>query len=305
MTFDTKNRRYGFSQMNARPAFTWPSGSRLAVYFALNVEAFEFGRNPGPDFTTMPTAPFHRGFAYRDYGNRVGITRIHDAFAEADRPLAILANLSVYDACPEILVPFRQRGDEFVGHGKTNSERQVDMAEADERSMLLAVRERMAREEGKPPTGWLGPFISQSAKTPELLVETGFKYMLDWWFDDQPQYFATDNGPIVAVPYPSMEMNDIPALINRGLSDSDFERMLFAAFDQQLAESARTPQVYAVSIHTFLMGQPHRVGILKRLLSHIARHQHDIWFTTPGRIAEHAEKVLERPRVSTLEGATP
>lgn len=296
MTFDTKNVRYGFSMMNSRPDFTWPNGARLAVYFALNVEAFEYGRNPGPDFTTMPSAPFHRGFAYRDYGNRVGISRIHDAFAQVERPLAILANLSVYDACPSILVPFRQRGDEFVGHGRTNSERQVDMSESDERRMLLAVRERMTQEEGgHAPTGWLGPFISQSARTPELLVETGYSYMLDWWFDDQPQYFSTDNGPIMAVPYPSMEMNDIPALINRGLSDADFEKMLFAAFDQQLSESARTPQVYAVSIHTFLMGQPHRIGILHRLLRHIGKSADGVWFTTPGRIAEHAAQVLAKP----------
>jgi allantoinase len=295
MAFDTKNRRYGFSMMNTRAPYRWPNGSGLAVYVALNVEAFQFGLNPGPDFTTMPSAPFHRGFAYRDYGNRVGISRIHDAFAEADAPLAILANLSVYDACPEILEPFRKRGDEIVGHGRTNSERQVDMAEADERKMLQEVRERMLREEGRAPSGWLGPFISQSAKTPELLVEAGFSYMLDWWFDDQPQSFETDKGPIIAVPYPSMEMNDIPALINRGMSDADFERMLFAAFDQQLLESQKTPQVYAVSIHTFLMGQPHRVGILKRLLRHIASHAKDVWFTTPGRIAEHASTVLKPP----------
>lgn len=285
--FDTKNDRYPFSSIRSRPDFEWPDGKRLAVYFALNVEAFEFGRNPGPDFTTMPAAPFHRGFAYRDYGNRVGIWRIADAFAEADAPLSVLANLSVYDACPEILVPFRERGDEFVGHGRTNSERQLDMDIDTERAMLLAVRERMSREEGRAPTGWLGPFISQSANTPELLVETGYTYMLDWWFDDQPVSFRTDNGPILAVPYPSMEMNDIPAFINRGMSDADFERMLIAAFDQQLAESRKHSQVYAVSIHTFLMGQPHRIGILQRVLAHIRKHADDVWFTTPGRIAEH------------------
>jgi len=297
LAFDTKNNRYPFSQLRSRPTYEWPNGSRLAVYFALNVEAFEFGRNPGPDFTTMPAAPYHRGFAYRDYGNRVGITRIHDAFAEQDRPLAVLANLSVYDACPEILVPFRQRGDEFVGHGRTNSERQLDMSPEQEREVLIAVRERMLKEEGKRPQGWLGPFISQSAQTPELLVETGYSYMLDWWFDDQPQYFRTDNGPILAVPYPSMEMNDIPALINRGMSDRDFEAMLIAAFDQQLRESDDAPQVYAVSIHTFLTGQPHRVGILRRVLEHISRHEGDIWFTTPGRIAEH---VLALPQVKPI-----
>ena len=219
--FDTKFDRYPFSAIPTRPVYDWPNGTRLAVYFALNVEAFEFGRNPGSDFTSMPSAPYHRGYAYRDYGNRVGIWRILDLFNNFNVPLAILNNASVYDVCPEILVPFRERGDEFVGHGMTNSERQAEMEEAQERKMLAAVRERMIAEEGKAPTGWLGPFISQSPKTPELLLENGYTYMMDWFFDEQPQWFRTDRGPILAVPYPSMEMNDIPAIINRGASDDD------------------------------------------------------------------------------------
>ena len=47
--FDNKFDRYPFSQLPKRPTYSWPNGAKLAVYFALNVEAFEFGRNPGPD----------------------------------------------------------------------------------------------------------------------------------------------------------------------------------------------------------------------------------------------------------------
>ena len=172
--FDNKFDRYRFSALPSRPRYTWPNGARLAVYFALNVEAFEFGRNPGNDFTSMPSPPFHRGYAYRDYGNRVGIWRIADLFERQQVPPSVLVNASVYDVCPEILVPFRERGDEFVGHGRTNSERQADMDADTERSMLTQVRDRLTREEGKAPKGWLGPFISQSANTPELLHEAGF-----------------------------------------------------------------------------------------------------------------------------------
>ena len=141
--FDNKFDRYPFSQLPKRPTYSWPNGAKLAVYFALNVEAFEFGRNPGPDFTSLPAAPFHRGFAYRDYGNRVGIWRILELFNRYQIPLAILTNTSVYDICPEVLVPFRERGDEFVGHGRTNSERQIDMDEATERAMQQLERVRI------------------------------------------------------------------------------------------------------------------------------------------------------------------
>jgi peptidoglycan/xylan/chitin deacetylase (PgdA/CDA1 family) len=210
-------------------------------------------------------------------------------------PLAILTNTSVYDICPEVLVPFRERGDEFVGHGRTNSERQIDMAENDERSMLAEVRDRFILEEGKPPQGWLGPFISQSPQTPELLLETGYSYMMDWYFDEQPQWFRTDRGPIMTVPYPSMELNDIPAFINRGSSDTDFTRMATDGFDQQLADGERHgwPLVCAISMHTFLMGQPHRARQLKQILEHMAAQRSQVWFATPGQIAAHVAGLPE------------
>jgi allantoinase len=297
-TFDTKINRYPFVPIPRRPVYDWPNGTRLAVYFALNIEAFEFGRNPGPDFTTMPSAPFHRGYAYRDFGNRVGAWRLMDMFKELDMPLSVLTNTAVYDVYPELLAAFRDRGDEFVGHGRTNSERQIEMTEDQERQMLRDVRARFEKEEGAAPKGWLGPFISQSANTPELLVENGFTYMLDWFFDEQPQLFRTDNGPILAVPYPSMEMNDLPAIFNRKASDEEFANLLIDAFDEQLQDSQKYPLVYSVSLHTFVMGQPHRARQLRRALRHIAENRKDIWITTPGRIADH---VLGLPTGTLVE----
>ncbi|MDS1138827.1 polysaccharide deacetylase family protein [Pusillimonas sp. SM2304] len=285
--FDTKLDRYAYSAIVDRPTYEWPNGTRLAVYFALNIEAFEFGLNPGKDFTSSPSAPYHRGYAYRDYGNRVGVWRIKKLFDDMNMPLAILANSSVYDVYPRVLDAFRERGDEFVGHGRTNSERQIEMSETQEREMIAAVASRMSAAEGTPPKGWLGPFISQSPKTPELLKEQGFTYMLDWFFDDQPVWFKTDNGPILAVPYPSMELNDLPAYINRGSSDSDFTRMMIDAFDEQLEESATFPSVYCVSLHTFMTGHPHRIRQLRGVLEHIQAHRESIWLTTPGQIATH------------------
>ncbi|WP_420225743.1 polysaccharide deacetylase family protein [Pigmentiphaga litoralis] len=285
--FENGNDRYDYSAITTRPVYDWPDGKRLAVYFALNIEGFEFGRNPGNDFTSMPSAPYHRGYAYRDYGNRVGVWRIHALFEQFGMPLAVLANGSVYDVCPEVLDAFRKRGDEIVGHGRTNSEKQADMSEESERSMLQDVCALIQKYEGKPPAGWLGPFISQSSRTPELLKAQGFKYMLDWWFDDQPMWFRTDNGPILAVPYPSMELNDLPAYVNRGASDEEFTRMAIDAFDEQLAESENYPQVYCLSLHTFLTGQPHRIRQLRRILEHISQQRDRIWLTTPQAIAEH------------------
>ena len=95
--FDTKLDRYPFSAIPTRPAYDWPNGTRLAVYFAINIEAFEFGRSPGNDFTSMPTPPFHRGYAYRDYGNRVGVWRILREFERRTAFIALARPISRRD----------------------------------------------------------------------------------------------------------------------------------------------------------------------------------------------------------------
>ena len=66
-------------------------------------------------------------------------------------------------------------------------------------------------------------------------------------------------------------------------------------FDQQLADGERHgwPLVCAISIHTFLMGQPHRARQLKQILEHMAAQRSQVWFATPGQIAEHVAGLPE------------
>ena len=40
--------------------------------------------------------------------------------------------------------------------------------------MIEEATEIIVRAEGRPPAGWLGPWISQSSITPDLLAETGY-----------------------------------------------------------------------------------------------------------------------------------
>ena len=163
------------------------------------------------------------------------------------------------------------------------------MSLIEEKKMFKEVNEVYTKNEGITPKGWLGPFISQSPQTPELLKEFGYKYMMDWWFDDQPQWFRTDKGEILAIPYPSMELNDIPAFINRGIDDDAFLRMMIDTFDEMIYESEKYgwPLINCFSLHTFLMGQPHRIRQLRRFFDHISRFKDKIWLCHPGEISDY------------------
>ena len=50
---------------------------------------------------------------------------------------------------------------------------------------------------GRHPRGWLGPGLTETWETPDLLVEEGFEYVCDWVFDDQPVWLRTRTSPIV------------------------------------------------------------------------------------------------------------
>ena len=60
----------------------------------------------------------------------------------------------------------RARGDEIVGHGRTNAERQGTLDEAAERALIGEATARLTEAEGRAPEGWLGPWISHSHARP-------------------------------------------------------------------------------------------------------------------------------------------
>lgn len=281
--------RYDYSPIVERPDFDWPGGKRLAFYLALNVEHFAFGGPMGHTPTALGPPPDPRNFAWRDYGLRVGIWRIFDLADQLGLPLCHLINSTVSERYPAIVARIRARGDEIVGHGRTNSERQADLPEEQERALIHEATDMLTRMHGVRPQGWMGPWISESNVTPDLLKEEGYSYLLDWPADDQPFWMRTRAGPILGVPYP-IEINDSPTMLSRMQPATDFTQMIVDQFETMLDLSERAPLICGVSLHTFVVGQPFRYAQLRKALGHIVNHpaRDRVWFTRPGEIARYA-----------------
>ncbi len=279
--------RYDYVPITQRPAYDWPNGMRLAVYVGLNLEHFAFGDGLGAELAPGGPQPDVLNFAWRDYGNRVGAWRMLELFDQLRWPCSVLLNSVIYDAAPQLAAAFRARGDEFVGHGRSNSERQGILDELGERALIADATAALTRHEGKPPGGWLGPWISESRVTPDLLQEAGYRYLLDWCMDDQPIWLRTRRGRILALPYPQ-ELNDIPMIVGRKLGGDAFADMIIDNFDEMLMQARAQPLVMGIALHPYLLGQPYRLRHLRRALQHIAAHRDDIWITTAGAIAAHA-----------------
>lgn len=284
------HERYRYSAIAHRPDYNWPENRRLAVYVALNLEHFAFGDGLGAELAPGGPQPDVLNYAWRDYGNRVGVWRLLELFHDLKLPIALLVNSTLYDYCPEVIQAFRDRHDEVVAHGRTNAERQSTLAEAEEAALIRETTETVLRHEGKPPQGWLGPWIAQSRVTPDLLQEASYVYMLDWCCDDQPIWFNTRQGRLLAIPYPQ-EINDIPAIAVRRASAAEFADMIVDQFEEMQQQSRLQPLVYGIALHAYIVGQPFRLRHLRRALQYIvkaaANSSDRIWLTHPGAIAQH------------------
>ena len=283
--------RFSYQAITQRPDYQWPNKSRLAVYIGFNIEHFAFGSGLGANLGPLSPQPDVLNYSWREYGNRVGAWRCLSLFDELALPTGALINTALYDHCPELVAALVARGDELIGHGHTNAERQGQFSEEDEFALLSDCRTRILSESGVAPKGWLSPWISESAVTPDLLAEAGYDYTLNWCHDDQPGLMQTRNGQgLWSIPYPQ-EINDIPMLIGRQMDMAPFAQMIIDHFDEMLRQAKTQPLVMGIALHPYLVGQPYRLLHLRRALAHLAaaRDRNDIWFTTPGEIHRHVK----------------
>ena len=279
--------RYDYHPWPTRRPYTWPGEARLAVYLGLNLEHFAFGEGLGAELAPGGPQPDVLNFAWRDYGNRVGAWRLIQLLDEIGFPATVLLNSAMYDYAPSLVAAHRARGDEIAGHGRTNSERQSVLPEDGERALIAESTAAILRHEGRAPRGWLSPWIAESRTTPDLLVEAGYGYTMNWCADDAPVWMRTRAGRLLAMPYPQ-EANDIPSIVGRKDGAEQFADIVVDDFEERLVQVRDgRPQVMGIALHPYLVGQPYRLRHLRRALAHVAARRGVVWITTAGGIFDH------------------
>jgi allantoinase len=277
--------RFDYRPIHERALPTWPGGHGLAVYVALNLEQYAFGEGLVEDLVPGIPAPDVLNNSWREYGNRVGAWRLLALFQQLDLPLTLLINSELYATCPQLVAAFRAQGAEVAAHGRTNSQHQAGLDEAGERALIDTVTAHIAAHESRPPSGWLSPWIAETERTPDLLHEAGYRYVLDWCMDDQPVWLKTRTGRILSVPYPQ-ELNDSAAVIGRQVGAAEFADMIVDQFEEMLLQSREQPLVMGIALHAMIVGQPFRLRHLRRALQHITAQRERCWLTTAGAIAQ-------------------
>ena len=265
-----------------RPRIALPEGKAVAVWPVVNVENWLI-ENPMPrQVLVAPTGaalqPDVANWAWHEYGMRVGFWRILEAFESRGIKPTLSINGSICVDYPRIAGAAHDAGWEFMGHGYV----QVPTHKVeDQPAMIARTVETIEKFTGAKPAGWLGPGLTETLETPDLLAEAGIRYIADWVVDDRPCRLATRHGPVLTMPY-SVELNDIPLIMIQHHRADEFAQRTLAQLDRLAAEAASPgplggAKVMSFAIHPYITGVPHRIGVLEALLDRMLERS-DILF---------------------------
>lgn len=280
---------YPYSALPIRPRLAWPGGARVATFVVLYLEHWELA--PPADALRDPRFvgeygsffPDFRTWTQREYGNRIGIFRVLDALDGAGIVPAVAANAMAIERYPRLVEELCRRGCEFIAHGVAAT-RMISsrMDEAAEREVIAHCTGVITRATGVRPAGWAGQDFGESTRTPPLLAEAGFRYVLDWPNDDQP-YFLSTNPAIVSIPNQA-EWDDVQQQWLRRLPAHRTPALVGEAFSVLRAEAGDSGRVFGLGLHPWLSGMAGRIRYLREALAAIPVAA-DVWRTTPGAIA--------------------
>jgi allantoinase len=282
------NRRLRYSPLPTRPRVTWPDGKTVAVWHAPNVEHYDLV----PPGRTSPAgrvqAPDMQHYMHRDFGNRIGFWRMLRAVDRYQIPSTVSLSLSVLEEMPDIRDAMKERDWEVMSHGISNLRPLYGYTEEQEREFLDLSQRLAAEYWGVPIRGMLGPKISGTDNTVDLMAEAGMVYHADWIHDEQPMPLRSrSNARIVSMPY-SYVVNDVPLLHAKHYSGEYFADVAIAQVSRLLrdADDDGQARVSCVATHPFVTGQPYMARHLERVFDYL-RSDDRIWVATAAEIADY------------------
>ena len=262
-------QRLEYSPIAGRARLALPEGKRMVVWTIVNVEEWDIDR-PMPRTVLTPPAggvpkPDIPNWAWHEYGNRVGFWRMLEVLDELGVRASLAINGTAIRSYEAISRAALERKWEFMGHGYTQRNMQ---AVENEREDIRKTTEAIRAFTGRAPRGWLGPGLTETWETPDILAEQGYEYVSDWVLDDQPVWLKTKSRPLVSVPY-TQECNDVAMMLIQHHKASEYADRAIDQFDQLYADSKDSARVMALVVHPYIMGAPHRLKYYRKALEHV------------------------------------
>ena len=263
--------RCDYSAIVDRPPLKLPGGARIVVWTIVNLEVWDIGkpmaRQVLPAPMGQPLLPDVPNWSWHEYGMRVGVWRFFDLYRRLGIQPSLSINARVCEDYPRVAQEAKDLGWEFMGH---SYEQGPIHKEPDQRAMIHRSLDVLEKFTGKRPVGWLGPGLTQTLDTPELLADAGIKYIGDWVYDDEPTVIRTAKGPLVTLPY-TVELNDIPMMIVQHHDSDHLLKRSMEMFDRLYEEGGQRAKFMAIAIHPYISGQPFRIKYLEQIYEYVNR----------------------------------
>ncbi|MDP1953289.1 MAG: polysaccharide deacetylase family protein [Polaromonas sp.] len=271
--------RLAYSPIDSRRPLRLPGGARLAVWLVVNIEEWDINE-PMPRTVLTPPAggvpsPDIPNWAWHEYGNRVGFWRMLKGIDKLGIPAVLAINGRAIETYRPIAQAALDRGWEFMGHGFTQKNMQKVANEAED---IAKTTRAIAAFTGKNPRGWLGPGLTETWETPDILAEHGYEYLCDWVLDDQPVELRTRTKPIVNIPY-TQECNDVAMMLIQHHHAIEYYQRAIDQFDQLYEDAEGSARVMALVVHPYIMGAPHRLKYLFKVFEHMAKRKEVVYWT--------------------------
>lgn len=285
--------RYEYSAIIDRPSLKLPGNARVALWVIPNVEHFLFNK-PSTSLVpfTAPLVPDVLNYGWREYGVRVGIWRLMEVLERHGIRGTVALNSDVCDHYPRIIEEGMKLNWDWMGHGTNNSTLLNAQPEAEERRIIHDVLATITQSIGRRPKGWLGPALTESFNTLDILAEEEIEYVADWCNDELPYRMKTKVGKMYSIPY-SLEINDICAFLDLKKSAEEFYRMIVDQFEVLYEEGKEAPRIMSICLHPFIIGHPFRIKHLSRALSEITKHE-GVWLATGTEIIDWYKTASEQ-----------
>ncbi len=281
----TQTPRYPYCPITRDRRFALPGGARVAMVIYLNIEHFPIDV-PAPAHAVYPgtqhLVPDILNYGWRDYGNRVGIWRLMDLLTSLGLRASVNLHADVCREYPELVRAGQALGWEWIAQGHTAANILGAMGEDEARAVIESSVAAIEKATGIRPKGWLSSHLSETWSTPDFLAEAGIEYVCDYACDDQPFAMRVRQGSLLSMPY-TLELNDVPGVLGKGLTASDFADVIIDQFDELYREGADIPRVMPISLHPFISGHAFRTRHLRRALEHVVGHE-QVWLGTCGEL---------------------
>ena len=278
--------RFDYLPIIDRPAIRWPNDARVALWVAPNVEHYDHLPPYNQHQNAWPRVPHPdvMSYSYNDYGNRVGFWRLLEVFDKYSIRCTPALNVAVLDHYPEIRDAMVERDWDFMSHGVYNTRYLWGASEEEERAFYKDTIDTIKLHTGKDLKGMLGPALTNTERTPDLMAEAGLTYHTDWFHDDQPFPLKVKEGRFITVPY-SIETND-GAVNSLGFEADYLAQIIKDQFDVLYREGEQSGRVMCIALHPYWSGQAHRIRYLDEAFDYIFSHS-QVWQATADQIAAY------------------